>query len=387
MERDLFDREHEEFRAVVRDFVAREVVPNLDAWEVAGAVDRSLFRRAGSAGLLGLELEEGHGGGGTDDLRFSVVVNEELSRVGASSVVMNICGFNDLIAPYLAALCTEQQKEQWLPGLCSGERIGAIAMTEPGTGSDLKAITTTARREGDHYVLNGAKTFISNGTLADLVIVVVKTDPGAGSRGVSLLVVESNMPGFQRGRKLDKIGLLAQDTAELFFDDVRVPAANLLGREGEGFGHLRSHLVRERLSVTVTAAASMEATLAETIDYVHQRTAFGQRVADFQATRFTLAELATEVQIARTFLDRCVAGAVRRELTEVDAAMAKWWITELQQRVVGRCLQLHGGYGYMREYPVARAYLDARVGTLYAGTTEIMKEIIGRSLTRPSHPD
>lgn len=378
--RPLFDRDHEEFRSVVREFVAREVTPRLPEWEEAGAVDRDLFRRAGELGLLGFDVDERHGGGGVRDFRYNLVVIEELCRAGATAVSMNLSGFNDLVAPYFTSLGTGEQRRRWLPDLCAGRTVSAIAMTEPGTGSDLKAVRTTAVRDGDHYVVNGAKTFISNGMLADVVITVVTTDPAAGSRGLTLLVLERGMPGFERGRKLDKLGLRAQDTAELFFDGVRVPVANRLGEEGKAFGYLMGNLPQERLSVAAASAAAMERTLEETIAYTRERMAFGRPVADFQATRFTLAELATEVRIARVFLDDCAGRLVAGDLSDTDAAMAKWWITELQQRVVQRCLQLHGGYGYMTEYAVARDFLDARGSTLYAGTTEIMKEIIGRSV-------
>jgi alkylation response protein AidB-like acyl-CoA dehydrogenase len=380
--REIFESEHDELRAMARAFVKDQVEPRLPEWEAAGEVDRDLFAAAGELGLLGFDVAEEYGGGGVDDFRYNVVLNEELTRVGATSVVMNLCGFNDLIAPYLVQLCSEEQKSRWLPGLCAGRSVAAIAMTEPGAGSDLKAISTTAVPDGDGYVLNGAKTFISNGILADVVVVAAKTDPSAGSRGISLLVVERGMPGFERGRRLHKIGLAAQDTAELFFDGVRVPRANLLGEEGAAFGYLMRNLVRERMSVSVTAVASMRRALDEALAYTGDRRAFGQRIADFQAIKFTLAELATEVEVAQVFLDRCIAGHVRDELSEVEAAMCKWWVTELQQRVITRALQLHGGYGFMREYGIAREFMDARASTLYAGTTEIMKEIIGRSLVR-----
>ncbi len=380
MERDLFDAGHRDFRAMVRDFVAREVEPHLAAWERAGAVDRGFYAKAGGIGLLGLNVEEKYGGGGVADFRYNLIVIEELCRAGASSLAMNVGGFNDLVAPYLTELGTEDQKRRWLPALCAGTAVSALAMTEPGTGSDLKAVRTTAVRDGDQYIVNGAKTLISNGILADTVVTVVSTDLAAGARGISLLVLEGGMPGFERGRKLDKIGLQAQDTAELFFTDVRVPASNLLGAEGHGFGYLMGNLPQERMNVAATAMAAMERTFRNTLEYTSQRQAFGQPVADFQANRFTLAELATEIQVARVFLDRCVTELVAGRLTDVDAAMAKWWTTELQQRVVQRCLQFHGGYGFMREYPVTRDFLDARGSTLYAGTTEVMKEIIGRSL-------
>ncbi|MPY55666.1 acyl-CoA dehydrogenase family protein [Streptomyces spongiae] len=382
MKRRVFDVMHEQLRSVARDFAEREVAPHLDEWSAAGAVDRALYAKAGALGLLGMGVDERHGGGGEPDFRYSVVINEELTRVGATSVVMGLSGFNDLVAPYLDELCTDQQKARWLPQLCAGERVAALAMTEPGTGSDLKGIATTAVADGDDYLLNGTKTFISNGILADLVVVVAKTDPAPRSGHLSLFVVERDMPGFSRGRKLDKIGLAAQDTAELFFDNVRVARGNLLGKEGEALSYLRQNLVRERLSVAVTAAASMERAFDHVLSHTAERHVFGQPLTSFQATRFTLAELATEVQIARVFVDRCIDDYVHDGLSDIEAAMAKWWTTELQQRVLSQCLQLHGGYGFMREYAVAREFLDARASTLYAGTTEIMKEIIGRAVTR-----
>ncbi|WP_285034294.1 acyl-CoA dehydrogenase family protein [Mycolicibacterium sp. lyk4-40-TYG-92] len=381
MKRHIFDTEHDEFRSTVRKFVSAEVEPRLHQWEHAGLVDRQFYARAGELGLLGIEVNERFGGGGVRDFRYNLIINEELCRIGAAALVMNINGFNDLVAPYLNSLCTAEQKARWLPPLCAGETISAIAMTEPAAGSDLKMIRTTARRNGDHYVVNGAKTFISNGINADVIITAVSTDPEKGSRGVSLLVLERGMPGFTRGSKLEKIGLKAQDTAELFFDGVRVPVANLLGEEGAGFSYLMRNLPLERMSVAATAVASMERTLQAALDYTSERTAFGRAISDFQANRFTLAELSTEVTIARVFVDRCVSALVEDDLGPVDAAMAKWWTTELQQRVVTRCLQLYGGYGYMSEYSVARDFLDARASTIYAGTTEIMKEIIARALT------
>ncbi|WP_433755746.1 acyl-CoA dehydrogenase family protein [Nocardia sp. CA-135398] len=381
MKRKLFEAEHEAFRSTVNKFLASEVVPFLADWERDGMVDRRLYTRAGGLGLLGIDVDEEFGGGGVRDFRYNLIIIEELCKIGAAALTMNISGFNDLVAPYLNALCTPEQKSRWLPGLCAGTAVSAIAMTEPGTGSDLKAIRTTAVRDGDHYVVTGAKTFISNGIHADLVITAVVTDPEKGSRGISLLMLERGMPGFERGRKLDKIGLKAQDTAELFFDNVRVPVANLIGEEGRGFGYLMHNLAQERMSVAAAAVASMERTLQNTVDYTSERTAFGRPVIDFQANKFTLAELATEVEIARVFFDRCAEALLAGELTAVDAAMVKWWTTELQQRVVARCLQLHGGYGFITEYSVARDFVDARGSTLYAGTTEIMKEIIARSLT------
>ena len=382
MERLLYSDDHHAVRALARDFARSHLEPHLERWAAAGIVDRTVFTQAGSLGLLGMDVDEKYGGGGIDDFRFNVALNEELSRIGAGAVVMNLCGFNDLIAPYLNQLCSPEQKQRWLPGLCAGTLIAAVAMTEPGSGSDLAGITTTATKDGASYILNGAKTFISNGILADVVIVVAKTAPDAGRKGISLFLVETDLPGFVRGRKLDKIGLTAQDTAELFFDNLRVSADCLLGEEGHGFDYLMHNLVRERLSIAVMSATSMEVALEEAVRFTKERSAFGRRVADFQSTRFTLAELATEVKIARVFLDRCLAEHVEQRLTATEAAMAKWWITELQQKVISRSLQLHGGSGFMTEYRIGREFVDARASTLYGGTTEIMKDIIGKSLTR-----
>ncbi|GAB2745249.1 long-chain specific acyl-CoA dehydrogenase [Salinifilum aidingensis] len=378
MRRELYDTDHEAFRDTVRTFVEKELAPHAEQWEQDGVVSRDAWLAAGRQGLLGFAAEERHGGAGVDDFRFNTVFAEELVTAGITSFGAPL--HNDIIAPYLLKLATEEQQQRWLPGFCSGELISAIAMTEPGAGSDLQGITTTAVREGDHYVLNGQKTFISNGILADLVVVVARTDPEAGHEGISLLVVERGAEGFERGRNLDKIGQKGQDTAELFFNDVRVPAENLLGQEGQGFVYLMENLPQERLSIGVAAAAAAEHVLDETTRYCRERTAFGRPIGKFQHVRFELAEMATEVQIGRTFADRCVQEHNAGELSIPDAAMAKWWLTEMNKRVVDRCLQLHGGYGYMAEFPVAKAYLDSRVQTIYGGTTEIMKEIIGRSL-------
>jgi alkylation response protein AidB-like acyl-CoA dehydrogenase len=308
------------------------------------------------------------------------VIGEETQRAAVGSVGLGMSVHTDICVPYFLSYCTEPQRERWLDGIASGELITAIAMTEPGIGSDLAAMSTSAKRNGDHYLVNGAKTFITNGINADLVIVAVKTDPSARHRGISLVVVERGMEGFQRGRKLEKVGQHAQDTAELAFDEVRVPRSNLLGEEGEGFRYLVSNLAQERLSIAVSAAAAAEAALAWTLDYARERRAFGQAIGSFQSSRFTLAEVRTEVEVARSFIDRCVLALNAGELSAEDAAMAKWWCTDLQGRVLDRCVQLFGGYGYMREYPIARAWADARVTRIYGGTNEIMKEIIGRSL-------
>ena len=379
MQRDLFDADHDAFRETVRTFLAKEVLPHHDQWERDGQVDRAVWEAAGAAGLLGTDVPEEFGGGGVDDFRYNCIVTEELSRAGASGV-----GFplqNDVIAPYLLRLATDEQKRRWLPRFCSGEMITAIAMTEPGTGSDLQGIQTAARRQDDgSWLLNGSKTFITNGILSDLVIVVAKTDPDAGARGFSLLVVERGMPGFERGRNLAKVGMKAQDTAELSFTDVRVPPENLLGQEGQGFIHLMQNLAQERLSIAVGSIAGAAAALDMTLAYVKERTAFGKPVSAFQNTRFELAEMDTEVTVTQVFVDRCIRQHVEGELSAADAAKAKWWASDVLKRVVDRCVQLHGGYGYMLEYPIARAFVDSRVQSIYGGTNEIMKEIIGRSL-------
>ena len=381
MDRILFGEEHELFRASFRQFVEREMVPHHEQWERAGIVDRTLFKAAGSHGFLGMAVPEAYGGGGTADFRYNQVIAEETQRAGVSGAGLGISLHNDICLPYFLRYCDEEQRGRWLPGIASGELITAVAMTEPGIGSDLASMATTAVRDGDAYVVNGSKTFITNGINADLVITAVKTDPAERHRGISLLVLERAMEGFERGRNLDKLGLHSQDTAELFFTDVRVPASNRLGsEEGHGFFQLVANLPQERLSIGMSAVAAARAALDSTLEYVKDRRAFGQSIGSFQHSRFTLAELATEIEIGQTFVDRCVLALNDGTLTAEEAAMAKWWSTELQKRTVDRCLQLHGGYGYMNEYRIARAYVDARVTTIYGGTTEIMKEIIGRSL-------
>jgi alkylation response protein AidB-like acyl-CoA dehydrogenase len=379
MQRDLFEPDHDAFRQTVRGFYERHVIPFHKQWEIDGIVDRGIWPEAGKQGLLGIDVPEEYGGGGVEDFRYNTIVIEENVRARASGVGFGL--HNDVVAPYLLKLATDEQKQRWLPRFCTGEIITAIAMSEPGAGSDLQGIATTAVRDGDDYIVNGQKTFITNGIHSDLVIVVVKTDPEAkAAYGTSLLVVERGMAGFERGRNLDKIGLKAQDTAELFFTDVRVPRTNLLGEENRGFFHLMDNLPQERLAIAVGAVAACERVLEETLGYVKSRTAFGRPIGSFQHSRFVLAELATEIQIARVFVDRCIRELNAEALSVSDAAMAKWWTTELQKRVVDAGLQLHGGYGYMLEYPIAQAYLDSRVQTIYGGTTEIMKEIVGRSL-------
>jgi alkylation response protein AidB-like acyl-CoA dehydrogenase len=383
MRRTLFGDVHEDFRASFRTFLEREVVGEegrYGDWERSGIVPREVFARAGAGGFLGISVPERYGGAGADDFRFNLIIGEETQRAGVGSFGLGITLQNDICLPYFLRYCTEEQSERWLPGIASGELITAIAMTEPSMGSDLAAMSTRARREDGHYLVDGAKTFITNGLNADLVILAAKTDPSERHRGISLLVLERGMEGFARSRKLEKIGQHAQDTAELSFDSVRVPLENLLGEEGEGFRYLVSNLPQERLSIAASGGAAAEAGLDWTLAYVRERHAFGQPIGSFQSSRFTLAELRTELDIARTYVDRCVSELDASELSAEDAAMAKWWCTDLQGRVVDRCLQLYGGYGYMLEYPIARAYADARVTRIYGGTNEIMKEIIGRSL-------
>ncbi len=380
MRRLCLEDEHQEFRRSFRRWLDDVVVPRHEEWERAGIVDRGMFVEAGKHGFLAMSVPEEYGGGGVDDFRYNMVISEEIQAAGVGSSGLGITLHNDITLPYFLRLADAEQKARWLPGMASGEAITAIAMTEPGMGSDLASMATTAVRDGDSYVVNGSKTFITNGINADLVVVAAKTDPARRHRGISLLVVERGMAGFERGRNLDKVGLHAQDTAELFFNDVRVPVANRLGAEGEGFRYLVANLPQERLSIAIAGMAAARAALDWTLAYVKERRAFGQAIGSFQHTRFALAELATEVSIAETFVDRCVAAFNAGELSAEEAAMAKWWCTELQGRAVDAGVQLHGGYGYMTEYPIARAYADARVTRIYGGTTEIMKEIIGRSM-------
>ncbi|BBG01762.1 MULTISPECIES: acyl-CoA dehydrogenase family protein [Pseudonocardia] len=381
MRRTLYESDHEDFREAFRSFIEKEIVPHEPQWERDGIVPRELFTTAGANGFLGIDVPETYGGGGVPDFRFNAVIAEELMRSGAAAAGLGLTLHNDIVLPYLLAYCSEEQKQRWLPGVVDGSLILAIAMTEPGIGSDLASMSTTAIRDGDHYVVNGAKTFITNGINADLVIVAVKTDPSQKHKGMSLLVVERGMAGFERGRNLDKLGQHAQDTAELSFTDVRVPVANLLGpEEGQGFTQLVSNLPQERLSIGIAAVAAARTALGHTLDYVKERKAFGSPIGSFQNSKFVLAELDTEIDIAEHYVDDCVRALNAGELTAVDASKAKYWCTELQGRVVDRCLQLHGGYGYMTEYPIAKAYADARITRIYGGTTEIMKEVIGRGL-------
>lgn len=378
MQRNIFEADHDSFRDTVRIFCEKEIVPNHKEWEAAGIVPRDVWLKGGELGLLGFMMPEEFGGGGIEDFRFNAVLQEELTRVGASGVAFAL--HTDLVSGYLLSYANDEQRARWLPKFCTGEMITAIAMTEPGTGSDLQGIQTRAVKDGDHYVLNGSKTFITNGINADMVIVACKTDSDAGAMGLSLIVVERGMEGFERGRNLDKIGLKAQDTAELFFDNVKVPVANLLGDEGKGFVYLMEKLPQERLTISVVAAAACRNIIDMTLDYVKERKAFGKPIGSFQNTRFVLAELETEQHIAQVYVDRSIMELNAGTLTISDAAMGKWWTTELQKKTVDKCLQLHGGYGYMSEYPIAKAYIDTRIQTIYGGTTEIMKEIIGRTM-------
>ncbi len=378
MRRVIFTPEHEAFRDMVRSFISKEIAPYHEQWERDGVVSREVWLAAGRAGLLGIDIDEKYGGGGDQDYRYYLIMNEEFARAGATGPGFAV--HNDINGQYFSRLCTPGQRDRWLPGYCSGELITAIAMSEPGAGSDLQGIRTTAVRDGGRYILNGQKTFISNGQLCDLVIVVARTDPGAGHQGISLLVVERGMAGFERGRNLDKIGLHAQDTSELFFSDVAVPAENLLGEEGGGFVALMRNLPRERVAIGTTALAGAEKVFEDTLAYCKERQAFGRPIGSFQHNRFVLAEMATELAVAREFTDRAVLEHNSGQLSNEDASMLKWWDTELCNRVIDRCVQLYGGYGYMREYPVARAFADSRVQTIFGGTTEIMKEIIGRGL-------
>ncbi|MFJ6574561.1 acyl-CoA dehydrogenase family protein [Streptomyces sp. NPDC091368] len=378
MKRQLYTADHEAFRAVVRTFLEKEVQPHYAQWEKDGIVSREVWLAAGRQGLLGIAVDEEYGGGGDPDFRYGAVLAEEFTRAGAPGLAIGL--HNDIIGPYLTSLGTEEQKRRWLPGFCSGQLVTAIAMTEPGAGSDLQGIRTTAEDHGDHWILNGSKTFISNGILADLVVVVARTTPEGGAHGLSLLVVERGAEGFERGRNLDKIGQKSQDTAELFFTDVRVPKENLLGELNGAFLHLMTNLAQERLAIAVAGIAGAEHLLELTTTYVKEREAFGRPLSRLQHIRFEIAEMATECAVTRTFVDRCIEEHADGALDAVHASMAKWWATELQKRVADRCLQLHGGYGYMSEFPVARAFTDGRIQTIYGGTTEIMKEIIGRSL-------
>jgi len=379
MQRTIFEPEHELFRESFANFNDKEIAPHYEEWDRAGKVDKEMFSKAGRQGILGMAIPEALGGGGVDDFRYNTVINEVVTGSGNGSSGLCITLHNDVCLPYFQRYASEEQEERWFPGLANGDLMTAIAMTEPGTGSDLAGIKTRAELDGDEYVVNGSKTFITNGINSDLVVVVTRTGADAHG-GLTLLVVEDGTPGFERGRNLEKIGLHSQDTAELFFNDARVPVANRLGEEGAGFYSLVANLPQERLSIAVGAVAGAEAAFALTLEYTKERTAFGRPIGSFQNSRFQLAEMKTEIDIARVFVDRCVAEHVAGRLSIEQAAEAKWWTTEMLKRVVDTGVQLHGGFGYMLEYPIARAYLDARVQTIYGGTTEIMKEIIGRGL-------
>jgi alkylation response protein AidB-like acyl-CoA dehydrogenase len=379
MQRKHFEAEHEAFAEAFRAFADKAIVPNYLDWERAGITPREVFIEAGKSGFLGMQVPEQYGGGGVTDFRFNQALNEQVALAGITGSGLGITLHNDTCLPYFLTYCNDEQKQRWLPGIVSGELITAVAMTEPGAGSDLSGIRTSAKRDGDDYVVNGSKTFITNGINADLVITAVRTGQDRHA-GMSLLIIERDMPGFERGRNLEKLGLHSQDTAELSFSDVRVPVANLLGSEGEGFPQLVGKLPQERMSIAVSAVAEARASFENTLRYVQERKAFGTTIGSFQNTKFVLAEIATEVDVAQAFVDRCVDRLNDGELDAADAAKAKWWCTELQGRVIDRCLQLHGGYGYMTEYAVTRAYADARVTRIYGGSTEIMKGVVSKSL-------
>lgn len=375
--RTVFDEEHHQFRESVRRFIESEVMPHHAHWEDQGYVDRAVWRKAGEAGYHCASMPEAYGGAGAD-IRYSAVLIEEIYRAGATGLGFGL--HSEIVAPYLLHYGSEALKQHYLPKLASAEMIGAIAMTEPGAGSDLQGVRTTATRDGDHYVLNGSKTFITNGWHADVVIVVARTTPQGGAKGTSLFVVDTGMPGFSKGKRLKKVGLKAQDTAELFFDNVPVPVTHLLGEENRGFAYLMQELPWERLQIAIGAIASAEAALEWTLRYTRERHAFGKPVIDFQTSRHGLAELKTEIQIGRVFVDKCIDLKLARQLDAATASMAKYWSSDLQFKVIDRCVQLHGGYGYMWEYPIARAWADSRVQQIYGGTNEIMKELIARSL-------
>ena len=380
MIRDIYTEDHDAFRETVRQFIGKEIVPNIPEWEAAGIVPRELFTKAAEIGINGLQIPEEYGGGGVDSFRFNAVVLEENGYAAATLGGLQV--HLSTVLPYFLEFANDEQKARWLPGFASGELVSSIAMTEPGTGSDLAGMATTAVRDGDDFILNGAKTFITGGINADLIVVVARTSKGHENRrqGLSLLVVESGMAGFTRGRNLDKMGLKAQDTAELLFDNVRVPAVNLLGVEGEAFSMLTANLPQERLTIAVTAQAAAAAALSMAIDYTKDRKVFGQRVADFQNTKFVLADCATELEAGQALVDRAVVALDAGTLTDADAAKAKLFCTEMQSRVIDKCLQLHGGYGYMREYPISRLYTDARVSRIFGGTSEVMRSVISKSL-------
>ena len=375
--RTLFNSDHEALRDTVRRFLENEAVPHHEEWEQSGQVPKELWRKAGEQGFLCPMVSEEYGGLGADFL-YSVVVSEEISRAGLTGIGWGL--HTEIVAPYIEHYGSEALKQKYLPKMVSGEMIGAIAMSEPGAGSDLQGVKTTAVKDGDHYILNGSKTFITNGQNADLVIVVAKTDPSKGAKGTSLIIVEEGMEGFEKGKNLKKVGMKAQDTSELFFQDVKVPAENLIGQEGMGFIYLMQELPQERLGIAINGLAMAESAFQHTLDYVKERKAFGQPVAGFQNTQFKLAEMRTQLDVARAYVDRCLELHLKKELDIPTAAGAKYWITDLQCDLIDECVQLHGGYGYMWEYPIARMFADARVQRIYGGTNEIMKTIIARAV-------
>ena len=380
MRRTIFTPEHDDLRESFGRYLDKEVVHAYEGWGHEGRIPRAALRRAGELGFLGFGVPEAFGGPGVEDFRFNAVINEEAARRGLAAFALAITMQNDVALPYFTELCDERQRTRWLPGIVGGELILGIAMSEPGTGSDLQGIQTRAVRDGEHYILNGSKTFITNGLNAELVITAVRTGSIGKHSDISLLVVEADTPGFTRGRNLEKLGQHAQDTAELFFADARVPAANLIGAEGEGFRHLTHNLAQERLSIAVGAVAAARGALERTLEYALERRAFGRPIGTFQNSRFELAKAKTEVEVAQAFVDRCLLATVDGTLTADEAAMAKYWCSEAQGRVIDACLQLHGGYGYMLEYQIARDYADARISRIYGGTSEIMKEVIGRGM-------
>jgi len=380
MDREIFEPEHDDFRASVRRFIADEMSPDFEKWEAEGMMPREVFAKAGAKNMLAMAAPEEYGGLGLSDFRFNQVIAEEGSYAGVVGSALGITLHNDVCLPYFLEYCNEEQRERWLPGIVDGSLITAVAMTEPGIGSDLASMSTKAIKNGDHYVVDGSKTFITNGINADLIITAVKTDPKEKHKGMSLMIIERGMDGFERGRNLEKVGMHSQDTAELFFNEVPVPEANLLGNAGDGFKYLVFNLAQERLSIAVAAVASAQAALDWTLEYVKERTAFGKPIGSFQNSRFKLAEMKTEIDIATVYVDRCVMALNEGKLSVEDGASVKYWTTDLANKVIDECVQLHGGYGYMLEYPIARAWADNRVTRIYGGTNEIMKEIVGRSL-------
>jgi acyl-CoA dehydrogenase len=378
MQEKYLTSEHIMFRSAVREFVQREVVPHHEAWERDGKVSRDVWLKAGENGFLSMDVPEVYGGMGVEDYRYNAIFTEEFARVGASGPGFGVA--NELVVPYLMTFGSEEQKHRFLPKMATGELITAIAMTEPNAGSDLQGIRTAAVKKGDHYVLNGQKTFISNGILNDMAIVVCKTDPSQGAGGTSLLLVERDMDGYDRGRNLEKMGRHAQDTAELFFRDVEVPAVNLLGEEGKGFLYLMHNLPQERLVIGLAAFVAAEAAFEQTVEYCKTRTAFGRAIGKFQHSRFKLAEMKADLTVGRIYIDDCIMRQTEGTFSAVEAAMCKQWTTDLAVKVIDQCVQLHGGYGYMLEYPVAKFYLDVRVDPIHGGTNEIMKQIVGRDM-------